>query len=360
MQTNRTVHVNKVSRFKVVNNKSDSTIVSGRQLMLDLEKEIKSNYDIEVKSIVPLKDTYIINTAKGKKVLKKSTLSPERVLFIHGAKEHLFSNGFRNIDRYQCTNEGEPCFSLEGSSFTVNDIIEGNECNFDNRNEVINASKVLASMHKASKGYRPSEKSIAKDELGKLPFYFSKRLDEIKKLKKVAKKGKSKFDYLFLKYVDYFYLLGEETIHSINNSNYEDIAMLSRENGFFCHHDFTFRNIICSSEGMSVINFEYCCFELKAYDLANFLRRKMRKCSWDINEAEIILENYRTIEEIRSDEFFILRLLLQFPQKFWRVINKYYNSKRSWSEKIFVDRLQEVIDEAEFHKKFLEKFDSLI
>lgn len=327
--------------------------------MFDLEKEITSKYDIEVKSIVTHKDIQIINTEKGKKIIKKSLLSPERILFIHGAKEHLYNNGFRNIDRYQCTNEGEPCFSAEGINFTIIDVIEGNECNFDNRNEVINAAKALAAIHKASKGYKPPENSIAKDDLGKIPAYFSKRLDEIKKLKKVARKGKSKFDYQFLKYVDYFSLLGDETINSINNSNYENVVNLSRMEGSFCHHDYTFRNIICGSGGISVINFEYCCFELKVYDLANFLRRKMRKCNWNSNEAKVILDNYSNIEKISNDEFLILKLLLKFPQKFWRVVNKYYNSRRSWSEKSFIDKLQEVIDEVEPHKQFIEKFEKI-
>ena len=72
------------------------------------------------------------------------------------------------------------------------------------------------------------------------------------------------------------------------------------------------------------------------------------------------MDEYRQIEELSSDELIVLKIILQFPQKFWRVINKYYNSKRSWSEKSFILRLQEVIEEIEYHKQFIEKFDSLV
>jgi len=86
----------------------------------------------------------------------------------------------------------------------------------------------------------------------------------------------------------------------------------------------------------------------------------MRKCNWDINEARVIIDSYRSVENISSDEFLIMKYILQFPQKFWRVANKYYNSKRSWSEKSFVVRLQEVIDEVRHHNAFMDRYDSLL
>lgn len=328
--------------------------------MQELDRYIAEKYNFDVKNIVPYKDVHVINTSRGKKVLKKIPCLPDRILFIHGAKEHLYNNGFKNLDRYLCTVDGEPYINFDESYYTVTDFIEGSECNFDSRTEIIGASRLLASLHKASRGFVPPEGSLPRDELGKLPVYFAKRLDELKKLKKVAKKGRSKFDYLFLDYVDYFYNLGESTIMSIPEPVYYNLVASAQREGMFCHHDFTHHNIICSENRMSIINFDFCCFELKIYDIANFLRRKMRKCSWDIGEAKVIVDEYRTIEPISSDEFFIMRLIMQFPQKFWRVVNKYYNSKRSWSEKIFVSKLQEVIEELQYHKNFMEKFDMLM
>ncbi|MCX7922755.1 MAG: CotS family spore coat protein [Clostridia bacterium] len=327
--------------------------------MQDIDKEISANYGFEVKSIVPYKDTYILNTSKGKKILKKSPLTSERILFIHGAKEHLYKNNFRNIDRYVCTLDGEPYIRVDGGTYTINEAVDGRECNFDNKQDIIHASRLLASFHKATKGYVAPDSCVARDELGKLPVYFSKRLDEVKKLKKVAKKGKSKFDYLFLEYVDYFYSLGENALELISGAEYAKVVDASRNMGIFCHHDFTHHNIICNENRISLINFDYCCFELKVYDIANFLRRKMRKCNWDINEAQVIMNEYRSVEDISEDEFFVLRLILQFPQKFWRVINKYYNSKRSWSEKSYIAKLQEVIDEVKYHDRFMSKYEQL-
>lgn len=328
--------------------------------MQDFERLIENKYCINIKNIIPFRDAHIMNTSKGKKVLKKSILSPDRIVFIHAAKEHLFTKDFRNIDRYLCTSEGEPYIIAEDNVFTVSDVIDGRECNFDDANDIIDAAKALASMHKSSNGYSPPPSSKARDELGKLPSYFSKRLDDIKRLKNSAKKEGSRFDYLFLKYFDYFFKLGENAIYKINNSRYNELVEKARNDGVFCHHDFTYHNIICSENRTSIINFDYCCFELKVYDLANFIRRKMRKCNWGIREVKIILDKYCSIENLSKDEFEVLEIILQFPQKFWRVANKYYNSKRSWTEKSYLSKLQEVIDEIEYHRQFIEKFELLI
>ena len=328
--------------------------------MQDVDKEIAGRYNLDIESTAPFKDALLINTSSGKRLLRKSTLSPERILFIHGAKEHLYKNDFKNLDRYICTVDGEPYITYEGSCFTLTNAIEGRECNFDNRGDVISASQLLSQLHKSSRGYVTPPDSISRDELGKLPFYFSKRLDEIKKIKKIAKKGKNKFDYLFLEYFDYYYNLGESTIQAFAETKYQSLVESARKEGIFCHHDFTHHNIICGENGTFIVNFDFCSFELKIYDIANLLRRKMRKCNWDINEAKIIIDKYRSIEPISDDEFIVMKLILQFPQKFWRVINKYYNSRHNWSEKIFIAKFQEVIDEIESHKKFIEKFELLL
>lgn len=328
--------------------------------MSGMDREIAENFGFEVRNIIPYKDTYMLSTSKGRKVLKKMPFSPERILFINGAKEHLVNNGLGNIDRYLCTLSGEPYFIYDNNNYTLTDYIEGHECSFDNDDDVQKAASLLAFIHKASRGYIPVAGCKVQDDLGKLPNYFNKRLEDIKKHKKQAKKGKSKFDHLFLEYVDYFNSLGENAVNELAKSNYSRLVGGTREEGLFCHHDYTHDNIISCDNKLSIINFDYCCFELKVYDIANFIRRKMRKCNWDIEKAEMIIDGYCSVEPISKEEFIVMKLILQFPQKFWRVVNRYYNSRRSWSERSFVSKLQEVINEVEHHKRFLEKYDRLV
>jgi len=327
--------------------------------MTDIQKEISREFDFTVQNIIPFKDFFIIDGSIGKKVLRKVNYSPERICFIHGAKEHLVRKNFCNLDRFICTKGGVPYVEIDGIYYTITEFVQGKECDFDQREHVEKASMALAKMHNCSRGYIPPQECLIKDDLGNLPALLIKRLEEIKRIKKLAKKEKGKLDYLILKYIDYFYNLGEDAINMIKKSNYNELVEKTRKEKLFCHHDYTHSNIIIKRDETSIINFNLCAFELKVYDIANLLRRKMRKCYWDINEAKVIIDAYKSIEPISEEEFFIMKIMLQFPQKFWRVVNKYYNSRRSWRDKSFSRQFDEVIDEIEHHKKFLHKYDYL-
>lgn len=328
--------------------------------MQGIDRDIYETFGLDVKTIVPYKDSHMLITPKGKKLLKKMPFSAERIEFIHGAKEHLAYNGFDNIDRYMCALNGQPFFVYEDSNYCISEYIEGRECNFDNEADLCDSALLLANMHKASRGYIPPEGSKVQDDLGKLPAYFRKRLEDIKKLKKLAKRGRTSIDLMFLEYVDYYCALGEDALMQLEKSSYAQLAEEARANAQFCHHDVTHHNIICSGDKFFLTNFDFCCFELKVYDVANFIRRKMRKCNWDISKVEVILDKYCSVEPITREELEVMKLILQFPQKFWRVANKFYNSRRSWSERSFMGKLQEVVDEMEDHRRFLADFEKLL
>lgn len=327
--------------------------------MHELEKQLQENYNIKINSITNYRDMFIANTNDGKKLIKISNLKPERVNFIAEVKEHLLKNEFSSIDGNIYTNTGRSCITYNDQTIYMSKYIEGRECNLDSRDETIKCAKLLASMHKASIGCICTENSSPRSELGRMPSCYQKRLDEIKKLKKEAQKGKMKFDTLMCKYVDYFYELGEKAISMLDNSVYFELVEDADKNRNISHHDFNHHNIFVHNDEMYLINFEYCCYDLKIYDLVNLLRRKMRKCQWDIGEASIILNEYSKIESLCDSELDLMKIMLMFPQKFWRVINKYYNSRKSWSEQNYIIRLQEVIDEIPWLNEFLVKFERL-
>ncbi len=327
--------------------------------MNELEKKLQENYDLKINSITSYRDMFIANTTEGKKLIKISNLKPERVNFIAEVKEHLVNNGFINIDKNIYTNNSASCFSFNDQTIYMSEFVDGRECNLDNKEETIKCAKLLANMHKASKGFICTENSFLRTELGKLPSSYRKRLDEIKKLKKSAQKGRMKFDSLMCRYVDYFYEIGEKALSMLDTSDYYELVEEAERNKTVSHHDFNHHNIYIQNNDMYLINFEYCCYDLKVYDLVNLLRRKMRKCDWNIDEAAIILNEYSKIESLQESELDVMKIMLMFPQKFWRVVNKYYNSRKSWSEQNYITRLQEVIDETRCHTEFLKKFSAL-
>lgn len=326
--------------------------------MQGIDKAIAVNFGLETRSIFPYKNMYVVVTSSGKKLLKRIPFSAERIKFVYGAKEHLVNNGFTNVDRYLCTLSGEPFFVHDNCRYTLVDYPDGHESSFDNDDDIRLAAVLLARLHAASRGYLAPEGCKVQNELGKLPGYFEKRLDDIKKMRKQSRKGKTRFDELFSQYSDYFIEQGARTVDALASSSYCRLVEKTGEEASFCHHDYTHHNIYIDGINATAINFDYCCYELRIYDVANFIRRKMRKCDWDISKTELILDCYNSVEPLSSDELSVMGIILQFPQKFWRVANRYYNSRRSWSEQSFVSRLQNVIDEIGPFERFIKRYQS--
>jgi len=320
---------------------------------------IESNYGIRIMGIKPYRAGYILETTAGRKYIKACQYTKERVNFIHQAKTHLLKNNFHCIDPYCLTLNKQPYIEGEDGIYTMVNLIDGRECEFDDDRDVLKATEALALMHRASHGFVPKDSGYIPNSLGKLPLFFKKRLEDIRRLRRKAEKERNSFDYLFIENFDDFYEIGLKSLDILYNSKYNKLVEATRKEGMLCHHDYSYQNILIKNDTTSIINFDYCNIELKIYDIVNMLRRRMRKCNWDIHKAKLILDTYRRIEPLERDEIKVMKSMLLFPQKFWRVINRYYNSKRSWAQKNFTSVLMDVISEKDAHIQFMNDFDRL-
>ncbi|NLY18088.1 MAG: CotS family spore coat protein [Clostridiaceae bacterium] len=320
---------------------------------------IESSYGIRIVGIRPYRAGYILETTTGRKYIKACQYTKERVMFIHQAKTHLLKNNFYHIDPYCLTVGNQPYLEGDESIYTMVNLIDGRECEFDDDRDVLKATEALALMHKASRGFTQGEPPRIPNSLGKLPVFFKKRLEDIRRLRRKAEKERNSFDYLFIENFDDFYETGLKSLDILYSSKYNKLVEAARKEGILCHNDYSYQNILIKNDIVSIINFDYCNIELKIYDIVNMLRRRMRKCNWDIQKARMILDTYRKIEPLDKDEIKVMKSMLLFPQKFWRVVNRYYNSKRSWAQRNFTSVLMDVINEKEAHIKFMKDFDKL-
>ena len=321
---------------------------------------IRDMYDLSFEDINPYREYNVINDKYDDTyILKRQKLNDKKILFIHEIKEYLHEKGFENIDRYIQNKNGDPFFVYRDNIYTLSKNVKGDTCCLENKSHIRQAAEAIAEIHQEAKGFKPSESCIAREDIGKIPYAFRKRYEELKKLKKIAGRAKGKVDCLVLQNSDYFIELAEEAINLLENSKYNELVREKKKEGCFCHHDYTYHNITIYNESTHVKNFEEASIELKEYDIANFIRRKMRRCNWDVREAEKIMKYYTDISSISNDEFQILYILLMFPQKFWRVANKYYNSRKNVFEKNFYDSLKESVDEIDVHKEFLCNFQNI-
>lgn len=326
--------------------------------MDELLRKVETLYGIQIHSAEPIRDIYKLTTDHGYLCLKSVDYRSSKLLFIYHAMEHLLKNGFDLIPAFVHNLAGDPYFTYEGQHYFVSEWMNGRECNFKNLVDLELAMMSLAKLHKASIGFKPSKKIKVKSRLSDWPTRYQKRIDDLKKFKEIAeqKKSPTKFDTYYLKHADSKINDAVLALQFLDCSEYKRLVKQAKQDGSFCHNDFVYHNILIddSQPVASVVDFDYCRHDLRMYDLARLIRRviKGKKNQKDI--LDVILTSYNSEFPLLTEEYPILAAFLQFPQRFWRMADRYYNSKRDWSEKKFYSRLKRSVRQQR-NKKLLVK-----
>ena len=323
------------------------------------EFEIERQFNIKIEVIKANKGVYYLKTNKGERCLKRINYGPQKLLFVYGAKEHLLKNGFNNVDKYFLNIDGEPYALVNEDLYTLSEWLGGRECDFHNINEVSLAAKTLARMHEASKGYEPPENSKLKSDLGRWPHLMEKRIKSLDKMRDMLRKksNKSDFDMVYVKSMEFYKEMAKKALVTLQNSNYYDLCAKAEEDKGFCHHDYTYHNIILNENNdVYIIDFDFCKREVRTFDISNFMIKVLKRVDWDINFAKTIIESYNSVSPLESEEYNVLYAYLQFPQRYWRLANRYYYNEVNWGQNTFYNKLQSIVDEKENYLKFLDDY----
>lgn len=324
---------------------------------------IAKEFDVRVLDIKPLRGVYLAYTDRGTKIIKKSKKEPEKLLYVHGLKEYIYKRGFHNIDRFLISKQGLP-FVIEGEElYIMEDFIFGRECSFLNPYDRSAAMRTLAKLHIYAQGYTPPTGAAEKNNIGKWEKNYLKKINDLANFKEMAKKKKHKddFDKMFLEDVDFFLELAWRAYDTLSNSRYKILCQVAESIKPICHHDYTYHNIIIDKyHRMNVIDFDYSCHELTCYDLAAVIQRVMRRLSFNIDIAIEMIIDYDRVKPVTDDEFVLMLSLFEFPQRFWRVTDRYYSGKTQMSEEKFIKKYYEVVEDKEFMLDFIDDFRRII
>jgi len=318
----------------------------------DSEIKIEGIYPIKIREKRKMSAGIIIN---NQYILKPTELSSERILFIHSALNHLKANHFTDCETFILTTEEKPFTQIEGKNYILTNLYSEPGLSFDDREDLSVAINLLAGLHIAGQGFTPHKVSgdlekyqcpyTIKNNLGDWIFLFQKHSKELKKFKKNACGSVDSFDRAYSRIADEYCNLAQQLTTDLEKSAYNKMVVSAKENGCLCHRDFSGHNTVKCFPRPIIINFNETAIELPVYDVANLMKKRLRKCNWSVEEAHFILNTYCKTRSISNEELQVLKILLLFPQKLWRITNKYYNSKKSRYEKTALSKLDEIIQE---------------
>ena len=321
--------------------------------MNDRAVSLLENYDIEVLRTWKGRGAILCETNRGTLIFKEYLGTREKVNFQDALLEHIKEKSNISIESIIRTKEGDLLIDdHEGTPHILKTWFEGRECNVRDLDECKIAVKTLASLHQATD-------LRGMDILnGKIPFQIDKEFDkhnkELKRVKKFLKdKGqKSDFELKLMQSFDYFLNLALQVTEELRFY----INELKDEPGMVCHGDYQYHNILLASEKMSLINFEKCVIDNPVRDLYLFMRKLLEKSNWSETIGDGLISAYIEERQMTRADHTQLYYRLAYPEKFWKIVNFYYNSGKAWISGKNLEKLEKLIGQENEKQRFLEEY----
>lgn len=322
--------------------------------MLEKLREVYEQYDFEVKKILRGRGGYILYTSKGLRLLREYEGSVGKLDLEAKIKKGLKEEGFLCVDAPVLTKEEEYLvFDKYQNAYTLKEYYEGKECNLKNIEDMKIAAANLGKLHQS---FLKISDLWERKEWESLSYVMQRRNKECKRVKNYIRSlnAKNEFENLFLANVDYFYQQGEETREKLEDL--EQTAKGSREG--ICHGDYNQHNVIFKDRIPYTVNFEKMQYGNQLMDLYHFLRKALEKNNYSGYVRKNILNAYSKESKLKKEDYLYLYYMLSYPEKFWKITNRYMNGRKTWIPPKNIEKMQQVIQVEKEKKRFLEEFEA--
>lgn len=324
--------------------------------MNDRAVSVLNNYEIEVLRSWKGRGAILCETEKGILILKEYKGSSERLEKQQRMLEKIRENGYSAVEQILPNKEGE-WLTKDGDmvSYVLKEYREGRECSLKETRECCFVAENMARLHKAMELPEFVEEEGIESYL--LPLEFEKRNRELKKVRRFLKeKGqKTNFELALTHYYDFFYEKARRIYEEC--AAREDIfdAVQIKQEGCLCHGDFQHHNALLGGEKVFVMNFEKYLLDSPTRDLSLFLRKFMEKNNWSEPAGRQLLNAYNKERRLKEKEWVQIYYRIAYPEKFWKIVNFYYNNGKSWIPERNLEKLGNLLRQEEEKKYFLNK-----
>lgn len=245
-----------------------------------------------------------------------------------------------------CLTEG-----MDGVRYTLHRWYRGKECDIRNRSEILQAVAALANFHQICRNF------VCEGYLfGSMEDPYEEYLRHTKELKKIyrfvsKRKKKSEYESLFLSCFHEFYDQCQELLASME----EKQLILSQDSYHICHGDFHQHNVLFVLGRPVLLNLERAGYGLQIFDFCNFTRKVMEKHCWDEELGISMLAQYHRICPVNTEQFWQMYYRLAYPEKFWKLADRYYVSSKSWISKQNFEKLEKERRQNPYRQKYLRR-----
>lgn len=320
--------------------------------------EVLSQYDIKAEKTVRGRGTYLIWTDNGLFCLSEYTGTEGRINYEARILEYLKETGFDRVDYIMPSSEGKLYVQdAVGDKYILKQWYDGRECDVKKQSDLLAAVQTLACLHISTEHIRNNDiRDIAPKGDSILDDYkrHNKELKRVRNFMR-GRNRKTQFEYDVLLHFDEYYSYAMETCINMEESGFETMEQEAWSRCSICHGAYNYHNLIINGNNMAVVNFSHSFRGMQLRDLYFFIRKVMEKHEWNVHLGSKLLEQYQLIRGLNKKELSMLGLMLSYPEKFWKVLNRYNSSHKSWIPDKNAEKLEMVFRQQELKKEFARK-----
>ena len=320
--------------------------------MSEKMSEVYEAYDMEILGAVRGRGSMILKTDQGIRQISPFDGSEERLEQEREFKENLYETGFHHIDRCVPNREGEliTC-DRYGNPYVMREYFEGRECNPGSICDLNQAAANLAIFHiRGRELYAKEGRTYAYREPGN----FRRKTQEMKKIRSFISKRPTKndFELLYIEAYDAFYRQAIDCQAMMDACDRTNIA----GHIGYCHGAYNYHSVLFCGGYLATVNFDRFHVGYQLIDLYQFIRKVMEKNNYNFDMAVKIIEEYDRILPLTREDYRYIYILYSYPEKFWKVSNRYMNSRKCWISPANLEKLSKLITDEHEKQKFLSDF----
>lgn len=287
----------------------------------------------------------------SKKILKEFSGSASKAEMLDLFLKYMKDSG-EITEQIVYTKDGQVLFmDIDETRYYMRTWFDGRECDTRNREDILCAVRSLAQFHRTASGFEemvPQTMCRAADFLEQECERHTRELHKVRNYIK-AKKKRNEFESNFLNEYEHYMNQAEEALYELHNVAEEP------KGEFFgiCHGDYNQHNLLFTSWGPVIINYERICYDAYISDFAHFFRKIMEKHNWNIGLGMDMISAYDKVRRLDLWERRQLAVRMSYPEKFWKVANHYFNSKKSWANSRDSEKLHKICAQERERTEFL-------
>lgn len=318
---------------------------------------VLEQYDLNINETFRIRGNYGCETSTGKYIMQEYNNSNEKMSTMKVLYNYLEENGF-STDYVVANKEGNyVSVSEDGYTYILKRWFIGEECSFTNLQNIKTAANLLGKFHKCFK----DTTKLFEDEKGfhsgeNMLDSFGRHNKEMICIRNYIKKRKNKnyFEMELQSIIDEYKNQAIKGWEELKKSSYAEEYQKAIENKIINHGNFNHHNIIFTDEGPVLINMMKINYAPQIQDLYDFLRKVMEKNDWNIDIGKMVIDAYDSTRNISDSEYNMLKIMLSYPEKFWKIINYYYNSNKAWYSDKNEEKLKQFQKQETLRWKFID------